>query len=153
MSPHWHIILIPSQPFFALTFLNNECLAGKQQETICRCCWNVATYKWKVHNGKIEIISFVVKFRSKQPLTVNFEVWVKEGFLLVKLKSWLRKCYGRRHDLVDRYGIYVSQMTTDMFHLSLTLKVWSRPICICGILYFKLNGIDAMNEIIKPRII
>jgi hypothetical protein len=31
---------------------------------ICRCCWNVATYKWKVHNGIIEIISFVVKFRS-----------------------------------------------------------------------------------------
>jgi hypothetical protein len=26
--------------------------------------WNVATYKWKVHNGKIEIISFVVTFRS-----------------------------------------------------------------------------------------
>jgi hypothetical protein len=21
--------------------------------SICRCCWNVATYKWKVHNGKI----------------------------------------------------------------------------------------------------
>jgi hypothetical protein len=32
--------------------------------SICRCCWNVATYKWKVHNEKIEIISFVVKFRS-----------------------------------------------------------------------------------------
>jgi hypothetical protein len=32
--------------------------------SICRCCWNVATYKWKVHNGKIEIISFVIKFRS-----------------------------------------------------------------------------------------
>ena len=28
--------------------------------SICRCCWNVATYKGKVHNGKIEIISFVV---------------------------------------------------------------------------------------------
>ena len=27
--------------------------------SICRCCWNVATYKWKVHNGKIVIISFV----------------------------------------------------------------------------------------------
>jgi len=26
----------------------------------CRCCWNVAKYKWKAHNGKIEIISFVV---------------------------------------------------------------------------------------------
>ena len=32
--------------------------------SICRSCWNVATYKWKVHNGKIEIISIVVKSRS-----------------------------------------------------------------------------------------
>ena len=32
--------------------------------SICQCCWNVATYKWKLHNGNIEIISFVVKFRS-----------------------------------------------------------------------------------------
>jgi hypothetical protein len=43
---------------------------------------------------------------------------LNQGFLLVKLKSPLRKFYGRRHDLVDRYGISVSQMTTDMFHLS-----------------------------------
>jgi hypothetical protein len=42
---------------------------------------------------------------------------LNQGFLLVKLKSSLRKFYGRHHDLVDRYGIYVSQMTTDMFHL------------------------------------
>jgi len=39
-----------------------------------------------------------------------------QGFLLVKLKSSLRKFYGR-HDLVDRYGISVSQMIMDMFHL------------------------------------
>jgi hypothetical protein len=32
--------------------------------SIGRCCWNVATYKWKDHNGKIEIIPFVAKFRS-----------------------------------------------------------------------------------------
>ena len=43
---------------------------------------------------------------------------LNQGFLLIKLKSSLRKCYGRHHDLVDRYGISVSQMTTDMFHLS-----------------------------------
>ena len=43
---------------------------------------------------------------------------LNQGFLLVKLKSSLRKFYGRHHDLVDRYGISVSQMTTDMFHLS-----------------------------------
>ena len=41
-----------------------------------------------------------------------------QGFLLVKLKSSLLNFYGRHHDLVDRYGISVSQMTTDMFHLS-----------------------------------
>ena len=43
---------------------------------------------------------------------------LNQGFLLVTLKSSLRKFYGRHHDLVDRYGISVSQMTTDMFHLS-----------------------------------
>ena len=43
---------------------------------------------------------------------------LNQGFLLVKLKSSLRKLYGRHHDLVGRYGISVSQMTTDMFHLS-----------------------------------
>ena len=43
---------------------------------------------------------------------------LNEGFLLVKLMSSLRKFYGRHHDLVDRYRIYVSQMTTNMLHLS-----------------------------------
>jgi hypothetical protein len=27
---------------------------------ISRHCWNVATYKWKVHTGKIEIMSYNV---------------------------------------------------------------------------------------------
>ena len=31
--------------------------------SIC-CCWKGATFKSNVHNGNIEIISFVVKFRS-----------------------------------------------------------------------------------------
>ena len=42
---------------------------------------------------------------------------LNQEFLLVKLKWSLRKFYSSHHDLVDRYGIYVSQMTTDMFHL------------------------------------
>jgi hypothetical protein len=42
---------------------------------------------------------------------------LNQEFLLVKLKSLLWKFYDRHHDLVDRYGIFVSQMTTDMFHL------------------------------------
>jgi hypothetical protein len=43
---------------------------------------------------------------------------LNQGFLLVKLKSLLRTFYGRHHDLVDRYGISVSRMITDIFHLS-----------------------------------
>ena len=43
---------------------------------------------------------------------------LNQGFLLVKLKSSLWKFYGRHHDLFDRYGISVLQMTKDMFHLS-----------------------------------
>ena len=42
---------------------------------------------------------------------------LNQEFLLAKLKSSLRKFYSRHHDLVDSYGIFVSQMTTDMFHL------------------------------------
>ena len=41
---------------------------------------------------------------------------LNQGFLLVKLKSSLRKFDGRHHHLIDRFS--VSQMTTDMFHLS-----------------------------------
>ena len=43
---------------------------------------------------------------------------LNQQFLLAKLKSSLRMLYDRHHDLVARYGISVSQMTTDMFHLS-----------------------------------
>jgi hypothetical protein len=43
---------------------------------------------------------------------------LNQVFLLVKLKSSRRTFYGRHHDLVNRYGISVSQITTDMFHLS-----------------------------------
>ena len=46
---------------------------------------------------------------------------LNQEFLLVNLKSSLRKFYGRHHNLVERYGISVSQMITDMFHLSYTL--------------------------------
>ena len=45
---------------------------------------------------------------------------LNQWFLLVKLKmkSSLQQFYGRHHDLVDRYGLPVSQMTMYMFHLS-----------------------------------
>jgi len=56
-----------------------------------------------------------LKFVNRgSPLTRGL---LNKGFLLTKLKSLLRKFYGRHHGLVDRYGISVLQMTTDMFHM------------------------------------
>ena len=46
---------------------------------------------------------------------------LNQGFLLVKLKPSLRKFYCHHHDLVDRYGISMSPMIPDMFHLSYAL--------------------------------
>ena len=43
---------------------------------------------------------------------------LNQGFLLVMSKSSFRKFYGRHYDFVERYGIFVPQMTTDMFLLS-----------------------------------
>ena len=64
---------------------------------------------------------------------------LKQGFLLVRLKSSLRQLYGQNHDLVDHYGISVSQMTTDMFHLWQTLPgvIW----------YFHPHGIFTPGSI------
>ena len=42
-----------------------------------------------------------------------------QEFLMVKFKSFFRKFYGRHHEWVDRYGITVSQMISDMFRMSL----------------------------------
>jgi hypothetical protein len=43
----------------------------------------------------------------------------RESFtVLVTLKSSLWKFYDHQHDLVNRYRISMSQMTTDMFDLS-----------------------------------
>jgi hypothetical protein len=46
-----------------------------------------------------------------------------QGLLVDKLKSSLREFYGRHDDMVDRYGMSVSQMITDMFR---SLQTWSQ---------------------------
>jgi len=57
---------------------------------------------------------------------------LNQGFLLAKLNSSLRKIYGRHHDVVDRYGISVSQMTMDMFRLSYHSPSFSHSWLITG---------------------
>jgi hypothetical protein len=68
---------------------------------------------------QFEDIKGVIRIRisnSRRP--ENKYKRTNNDLLLVKLKWSLRKFYNRHHDLVDCYGISVSQMTTDMFHFS-----------------------------------
>jgi hypothetical protein len=58
---------------------------------IYMCCWNVATYKWKVHNGKIEIISFGLGSISS---------------------LFLATVYQGNHDRNHKLGIYASSSST-----------------------------------------
>jgi hypothetical protein len=53
---------------------------------------------------------------------------LNQGLRLVKLKSSLWKFNGHHHDLVDRYGISVSDMTMEYLSYSLTgLHSWHIP--------------------------
>ena len=59
-------------------------------------------------------IQFLFYCFNNVPITVNnilINTENGQAFLLVKLKSSLRKFYGRHYNLVNRYGKSVSQMT------------------------------------------
>jgi hypothetical protein len=63
---------------------------------------------------KLTLLCGVVQW---YPVAANNEA-TEPRIILVELFSSFRKRCGRHHDLVNPYGIYVSQMTTDVFHLS-----------------------------------
>ena len=43
---------------------------------------------------------------------------LKQGYEEERLKSSLRKFYGRHHELIDRYDKWMSQLATDIFQSS-----------------------------------
>ena len=83
-------------------------IGGGNQSTSSACIWSIYL--------SVDLILQRLWFLFRGLLLTR--KLLNQGFLLVKLKSSPRKLYGRHHALVNRYGIYVSQMTTDMFHLS-----------------------------------
>jgi len=58
---HWcSSFLVSSDPLSSITIGTTTSEISYQLGDIyftCMCCWNVATYKWKIQNWKIEIIS------------------------------------------------------------------------------------------------
>jgi hypothetical protein len=65
----------------------------------------------RIYPIELEIKDFLVKGLLLTRKLLN------QWYLLVKWKSSLRMFDCRHHDLVDRYGISVSHMTTDTFYL------------------------------------
>ena len=84
----------------------------------------VATFQQHLHMEYISLSSYDIPELLLPIRTSLVEACCQQGSYWtngsywMKLKSSLWKFYGRHHDLVDRYGISVSQITTDMFHLS-----------------------------------
>ena len=70
-----------------------------------------------IHNlyampGPAEITDFIHRaLLLKKKLT-------KQGYVATRLRSSLQKFYGRHHELVDKYGVTISVMRTDLFSLS-----------------------------------
>jgi hypothetical protein len=65
---------------------------------------------------------------------------LNKGFLLVKLKSSLRKFYEYHNDLVGRYGIYVSKITMNVFQLSRGCKyAWVVVLVVARVSKFSVN--------------
>jgi hypothetical protein len=58
---------------------------------------------------------------------------------LVKLKSSLRQFYGRHHDLVDRYGISVSQIIWEIY----------TPYAVAVGMLLHINGKFTMEKLIS----
>ena len=56
-NPSFSSVVVSSNPLSRTYWYEPQALQQRDIYSICRCCWNVATYKWKVHDGKIEIIS------------------------------------------------------------------------------------------------
>jgi hypothetical protein len=89
--------------------------------SICRCCWNVATYQWKVHNGKIEIISFVENF--EQQAIKNICLTIEGGYVPLVVStsrsfphSWLITGFAIR--LTRRVSLVEQELLTIPEYLS-----------------------------------
>jgi hypothetical protein len=88
------------------------------------------------------------------PHTINMSNISTKGnyfqeVLLDKLKLSLRKLYGLHHDLVDRYGISVSQMTTYVPLVVNTFRSFPRSLLITGF----VTRLTRRVSLVKPQLL
>ena len=97
-----------SEDFCTISLCKLTCLKPREISIM-----DLPLYNYSVVTSLVSILGF---HGDKDNHTIYF-LCVQNGWAGGRWSS-LRKLYGRNHDLVDRIGIYVSQMTADMFHLS-----------------------------------
>jgi hypothetical protein len=77
--------------------------------SICMCCWNGATHKWKVHNGKIVIYRYLVK--RKEARSYNFTFRYEDDVLSI-LNNYVDRIYPIENEIKDtterdKFGSYL----------------------------------------------
>jgi len=99
----------------------------------CLCIYIPAASAYVVYISRLILYSRVSVSYYKIP-----ERWLplkreqlNQAFLVVKLRSSHRKMSGH-HDLVDRNGIFVSQLTPDMFRVEITIRSCPHSWLITG---------------------
>ena len=88
-------------------------------DTVCQ--W-IATDRW-FSSGPL------VSSTNKADRHDIADILLKQALNTIK-PTKKRKLYGRQHDMVNRYGMSVSQMTTDVFRL---LQSYTGPFIIHGL--------------------
>ena len=88
--PPEHLMLLVT-PFFFFFFGSSSC---------CKC---------------LRFVCVLFFFFSNLLLTFKL---LEQGYVATRLMSPLQKFNGRRHDLVDRYGVSICTMQTDLFNVS-----------------------------------
>ena len=73
---------------------------------------------------------------------------LRQGYVPQRLRSSLQKFNGRRRDLVDRYGISVSQMKTEIFPLPSELTWSARRVS-----YKKQEMLTLRVHLISPQVL
>jgi hypothetical protein len=56
------------------------CIANQLRDvnTICRRSWYIAAHVWKIYYLKIEVVPFIINFRTDLTAVVKFEVYVQK---------------------------------------------------------------------------
>jgi hypothetical protein len=112
--PYLYVLIDKKNPFY-LILLHWKILWKNIDLNVTS--WNLLWNVDGVYLSQLIVQNLWFLSRSPWGLLIT-RLLLNQGFLVVMLKSSLPKFYGSHYDLVDRCGISMLQMTTNMFCLS-----------------------------------